>query len=326
MSEEITLLQQAELFSKLQQRELEVIAEYSEFAAFPDNGMIFSAGSPGNALYIIKEGEVRIITHTEHHEELEIAHFIRGECFGELDFFENAPRTADAVAETETNLLCFPARGTSFTDILTKYPSICARILHKLITLVAGRIRYTNKLVSEKTPWIEDLRKQVLYDKLTGLYNRSYLDEDFKAQLTSFGERTALLVIKPDNFKEINDRFGHAAGDKVLRVLADMVRVKLSTADIGVRLRGDEFAVVLPGKDAGMAQNLAQDLRRSIRDFNIQEYIGDDDFRLTASVGITLFPDHTRDAHELVDKAFAAMWRARESGGNVVLVWGQGIE
>jgi diguanylate cyclase (GGDEF)-like protein len=322
MSEEITLLRKAELFSKLQQRELEVIAKNSEFVSFPDNGVIFNAGSPGSTLYIIKEGEVRIISHTEVGEEREIAHFIKGECFGELDFFENTVRTADAVAETETTLLCFPARGTSFTDILSAYPSICARILHKLITLVAGRIRYTNKLVSEKTPWIEDLRKQVLYDKLTGLYNRSYLDEDFKTQLDSFGDKTALLVIKPDNFKEINDRFGHAAGDKVLRVLADMVRVKLTTDDIGVRLRGDEFALVLPGKDAGIALGLARDLMRSIQDFNIQEYIGDDDFRLTASAGITLFPDHTRDAHELVDKAFAAMWQARESGGNNVLLYG----
>jgi diguanylate cyclase (GGDEF)-like protein len=321
MTEKIALLKKAELFSKLQHQELEIIAKYSEMKKFADGRDIFSAGDAGDVLYIIKKGEVRIITHTEAGEQREIAHFIKGECFGELDFFENAPRTADAVAETDTELLCFPAPGKSFTDILSEYPSICARILHKLITLVAGRIRYTNKLVSEKTSWIEDLRKQVLYDKLTGLYNRAYLDEDLKSQLSGFGDKTSLLVIKPDNFKEINDRFGHAAGDKVLRVLADMVKVKLSTADIGVRLRGDEFAIVLPGKNSASARNLADDLHNSIQSYNIQEYIGDDDFQLTASIGIAVYPDHARDAKELEETAFSAMWQARTAGGNSILLY-----
>jgi diguanylate cyclase (GGDEF)-like protein len=321
MSEKTTLLKKAEIFSKLQQQELEVIARYSEFKTYPDDTVIFRSGSLGNALYIVKQGEVRIIVHTDHNEEREIAHFIKGECFGELDFFENAPRTADAVAETETVLLCFPAKGKQFTAILSEHPSICARILHKLITLLAGRIRYTNKLVSEKTPWIEDLRKHVLYDKLTGLYNRNFLDEDFRVQLPDYGEVTSFLVIKPDNFKEINDRFGHAAGDKVLRVLADMVKTNLARSAIGVRLRGDEFAIILPNHDPENARLLAEDLRQTIYNFNIQEYIGDDDFHLTVSIGIAAYPVHVREAHELVDKAFNTMWQARESGGNKVLLF-----
>jgi len=320
MNEKIALLKKAEIFSKLQHRELDVIAKYSELKTYPDNEVIFKSGSLGNALYIIKQGEVRIINRTENNEEREIAHFIKGECFGEIDFFENAPRTADAAAETETILLCFPTAGILFTNILEEHPSICARILHKLVTLVAGRIRYTNKLVSEKVPWIEDLRKQVLYDKLTGLYNRSFLDEDFKVQLPNYGEKTSLLVIKPDNFKEVNDRFGHAAGDKVLRVLADMVKAKLASNDIGIRLRGDEFALVLPDQNLEKAQTIAEELKETIFNFNMQDFIGDEDFHLTASIGVAAYPLHTHEAQELVTKAFDTMWQARTDGGNRVLL------
>ncbi|MBN1799202.1 MAG: GGDEF domain-containing protein [Spirochaetales bacterium] len=320
MNDKIALLKKAEIFSKLQQQELKIVAKHSEFKTYPDNEVIFKSGSLGNALYIIKQGEVRIISRSGNNEEREIAHFIKGECFGEIDFFENAPRTADAVAETDTTLLCFPAQGFLFTDILEEHPSICARILHKLVTLVAGRIRHTNKLVSEKVPWIEDLRKQVLYDKLTGLYNRSFLDEDFNVQLPGYGDKTSFLVIKPDNFKEVNDKFGHAAGDKVLRVLADMVKAKLTGKDIGIRLRGDEFALVLPNQNQESAQKIAEELKQAIFNYNMQDFIGDEDFHLTVSIGIAVYPVHTTEASELVTKAFDTMWRARTGGGNKVLL------
>jgi diguanylate cyclase (GGDEF)-like protein len=305
MNEKNALLKTVELFSKLQQQELEIIAKYSEYKTYADNEVIFKVGSLGDALYIIKQGEVRIITHTGHDEEREIAHFIRGECFGELDFFENAARTADALAENETTLLCFPARGKTFTDMLSSHPSVCARILHKLITLLAGRIRYTNKLV---------------YDKLTGLYNRSFLAEDFKTELPRYGEKTSLLILKPDNFKEVNDKFGHAAGDRVLRILADMIKTKLKPKDVGIRLRGDEFAIVLPNLDCQNALCFAEDLKKSIAGYNIQEFIGDDDFYLTASIGVAEYPLHSQEADKLVEKAFDCMWQARTSGGNTVLL------
>jgi diguanylate cyclase (GGDEF)-like protein len=318
MNEIIPLLKTVELFTRLKQQELAIIAKYSELKSYTDNEVIFNSGSPGDALYIVKKGEVRIITHTEQNEDREIAHFIHDECFGELDFFENSARTADAVAENDTVLLCFPAKGKTFTEMLSHHPSICARILHKLITLLAGRIRYTNKLVSEKVPWIEDLRKQILYDKLTGLYNRSFLAEDFKIELPRYGEKTSLLIIKPDNFKEVNDRFGHAAGDRVLRILADMVKTKLKSNEIGIRLRGDEFAIILPDQDSEKALRLAEEIKETISSFNLQDFIGDDDFHLTASIGIAVYPLHTYEADVLVEKAFNTMWQARTSGGNAV--------
>jgi diguanylate cyclase len=315
----IELLKKTDLFSKLKNDELEVIAENSEYINFPDNGIIFRTGDNALSFYIIKEGEARIISRSENNGGREIAHFIKGELFGELDLFENTDRTSDAIAETDTVLLSFPKKGILFTDILQNHPEICAQIVYKFLALVAGRIRFTNKLVSEKTSWIEDLRKQILYDNLTGLYNRSFLEEDFKAQLHNYGKSTSLLAIKPDNFKTINDSYGHEAGDKALRLLADMIKSRLRSADIAVRYRGDEFMVILPGQDVLQAMPVAEDLLASIFMTDLKSVIDDTKFKFTASIGLADYPFHTNNPESLVKTALEKMFDARNSGGNKVI-------
>lgn len=315
----IELLKNAELFSKLKEEELEIIAGNSEYLNFNDNELIFRTGTPSLSLYVVKEGEVRIIAHSDNSDGREIARFINGETFGELDLFENTKRTADAVADSDTLLLAFPKRGILLTEILEKHPEICAQIVYKFLALVAGRIRFTNKLVSEKTTWIEDLRKQILYDNLTGLYNRSFLDQDFKNQLYNYGRTTSVLVIKPDNFKIINDGYGHEAGDKALRLLADTVKSRVQISDIVVRYRGDEFVAILPNQNYEQAMSIAEDILASIYDIDLNPIINKKEFNFTASIGIAVYPVHSNDSENLQKKAFDKMIEARNSGGNRIL-------
>ncbi len=319
MTDMIQTLKNTELFSKLKDDELEIIAGNSEYIHYRDNEQIFRTGMSAFSLYVIKEGEARIISRPDNGGGREIAHFIKGEIFGELDLFENTERTADAVAESDTVLLAFPKQGVLFTEILEKHPEICAQIVYKFLALVAGRIRFTNKLVSEKTTWIEDLRKQILYDNLTGLYNRSFLDQDFKNQLYNYGNTTSVLVIKPDNFKIINDGYGHEAGDKALRLLADMVKSRLQISDIVVRYRGDEFAVILPAQNSEQAMSIAEDILASICEIDLKPIINNKDFSFTASIGIAVYPVHSNDSENLLKKAFDKMLEARNSGGNTIL-------
>ncbi len=320
MNDMIELLKNTELFLKLKEDELGIIAEYSEYLYFHDDEVIFKSGTAPLSLYIIKQGEVRIIAHSDNGEGREIAHFIKGETFGEPDLLENTERTADAVAESETVLLAFPKRGISFKEILEKHPEIYAQIVYKFLALVAGRIRFTNKLVSEKTPWVEDLRKQILYDNLTGLYNRSFLDEDFKTQLYNYGSASSVLIIKPDNFKLINDGYGHEAGDKALRLLADTVKSGLQARDIAVRYRGDEFAVILPDQNSEQAMFIAKNILASIHEIDLKPIINENDFHFTASIGIAIYPVHSKDPESLVKMAFEKMLEARGGGGNKILV------
>ncbi len=328
MDNKISLLKTVNLFSHFNDTELKIIADYSSFRTFKDDEVIFREGSPSKSLYIVKEGEVRIVRQTEDNRERDIAKFIKGELFGELDLFENSTRTATARAEevtdahtrekTETTLLVFPRSGMKFDRLIMKHPAIFARILNILIAQIASRIRSTNKLVSEKTQWIDDLRKQILYDKLTGLYNRTFLTEDFAANLPQYGKHTSVVALKPDNFKYINDTYGHDVGDRVLRLMADTIKAKVRETDFAVRYKSDEFIIVLPNTDEEDAHAMTTKLKEALDAISIAHIANGDGFTTAWSAGIATYPVHEDDAAGIVKLSFDKMLEQRAAGGNGV--------
>jgi len=277
-------------------------------------------------LYILSRGEVVVSKKTEQGHSIDLARFIPGDCFGELSILDGKPRTGTAVAAADSTLLVFPERSLSFRGLLERHPAIFAQILHKLLAIVAGRIRSTNALISERSPWVQQLRRQLLSDELTGLYNRTFLDEDFKEQLAQYGDSTCVLMIKPDNFKAINDTYGHEAGDAVLKLLASTIKSELRDSDIAVRYRGNEVAVILPDTVAPTALSIADKIREAIHQIDTAPVLDGNRISVTGSVGIALYPDNSTDSAELVERAFARMWEAREAGGNRVadIVSGKG--
>ncbi len=319
LGEKIQLLRNASLFSKLREAELEIVAAYSDYYTFKKGDIIFREGSSAEELYIIKSGEVLISREKENNESIDVARFISNEYFGELNLLIHNPRTATAIAEKDTTLLTFPVKGLDFREVLEKHPEISARILHKFLATIASRIRNTNKLISERTPWIRDLRRQLFSDKLTGLYNRSFIEEDFAVLLPRYGATTSLFMIKPDNFKEINDNFGHDAGDTVLRLIAIFFQSILREDDIAVRYRGDEFAAILPNTSAEEAYKIAEDLRSAIGDMDISNATNGELRNITISIGLSVYPDHAANSIMLADRAHEKMFEAREKGGNRIL-------
>jgi diguanylate cyclase (GGDEF)-like protein len=315
-AEKLALLGKAALFSKLEKNELATIARYSGYRSFGPGEVIFSEGSHREELYLIREGTVLIRRRVEGGEEQDIARFVSGEVFGEMDLLDTAPRSASAIAEESASLLVFPDR-LPFQELLEKHPDVFARILHKLLGEIAGRIRVIDRLMSEKTPWIEEVKKQLLRDRLTGLYNRTFLDEEL-ARVLAGGPRASLLAVKPDNFKAINDTFGHEAGDKTLVLIAEAVKAHLKEGDLGVRYRGDEHCVILPRRGALEAAAFAEELRAAIGRIDIRKVTGGDTPALTASIGVAEHPAHAADAKALVALAFERMWEARNGGGNRV--------
>lgn len=326
-TEKLALLKNVSVFSKLKDEELETVARYSGYSSFSDGETIFHEGSILEELYIIRRGEVVISKRTgggEDQKSVDIARFVEGDCFGELGMLDSKPRNEAAIATKETTLLIFPDRTVKFRDLIERHPAVFAQILHKLLALVAGRIRSTNDLVSEKSPWIQNLRRQLLSDELTGLYNRLFLDEELVTLLPGYGAETSLLMIKPDNFKLINDTYGHEAGDRVLKQLAERIRSNLRSADIPVRYRGNEIGAVLPGTAGNGAVEVADRIRASVAAMDISDAIGGATLVVTVSIGIACYPRHAEEAKRLVELAFERMFQAREEGGDRVRL--QGVE
>jgi diguanylate cyclase (GGDEF)-like protein len=321
LSDKLGLLKGVGLFSALKKRELEVVAQNSEYTTYRKGDAIFQEGSRGGGLYVISRGEVLITKKRADGDTMDIAQFIQGESFGEMDLLENREMTASARAEEETVLLIFPSPGTRLQDVLDRHPDISARILHELMAVIAGRIRGTNRLISEKSQWVLDLKQQLYYDKLTGLYNRTYLDEEFPRQLADYGPQTSVIMIKPDNFKAINDQCGHDAGDRALRLIAFSIKSQVRQTDIVVRYRGDEFAVIFPGAGLEMALVFAEHVRSLLSKLDYAHITGAA-FMTTVSIGLVTYPRHAGDPKELIALCFKRMFLARDGGGDRVAVNG----
>lgn len=315
VSEKSSLLRNIAMFSSLSSDELKVVATYSEFISVESGEFLFSEGELGDALYVIESGRVVISQVQGEGKRVDIAEYIAGECFGEIDILYSARRNASARTEAEATLLRFPRRGADLPEILEREPAVSARLLQKLIVAMASRIRATNRLISQNSPWVQQLRQQVFGDKLTGMYNRSYLDEELPKQLTEEQSPFALLMVKPDNFKLINDTYGHDAGDATLRLLAATVR-RWADKCTSVRFRGNEMTVLLPRTPREQAIAQGETLRRTLCHLDLEPIVGEQNVEFNFSVGIAMYPEDAGTAADLVRTAHETLFAARDRGAN----------
>ncbi len=315
MVSKIDLLRKVRIFTHLGEDELRVVARLSRYYMYTKDEVIYREGSRREEIFIIKGGEVLISREDADGSRNDLARFIPGESFGELELLDNEPRVNRATAAEDARLLIFPMKGVEFRNVMTRYPRIFALVLHDLLALIAGRIRSTNRLISEKSPWVQGLRRQLTTDKLTGLLNRTFLDEDFPSQLNEYGSEVCLLVIKPDNFKQVNDNFGHETGDRVLQIIAETIKNTARESDIPARYRGDEFCVILPDTDSKTADEIAQNMLAAFESLDIGQITEDGIGTITVSIGVSRYSGDAPDCVGLIKTAFEKMLTVRESGG-----------
>jgi two-component system cell cycle response regulator len=155
-------------------------------------------------------------------------------------------------------------------------------------------------------------------DPLTGFYNKLYLNRHLSGLLAS-GQPNGLsvLMMDLDNFKPINDRFGHVAGDMALRAVADTVRGRTRAFDSIARYGGDEFVVIMPGTSLQDAASVAERLRESVAHTPFQPVSGES-VTLTISIGVAAQATGTAGAEDLLRAADQALYRAKEAGRNCV--------
>src|SRR6185437_10633381 len=165
-----------------------------------------------------------------------------------------------------------------------------------------------------------------LTDPLTGLWNYRYLRESLRREVeraSRFGRMLAVLVLDLDHFKEVNDTYGHAAGDAVLGEFARRIRVGLREVDVAFRQGGEEFVVLLPETDAYGGAIVAERLGAAIRDIpvpigrhriDVAARTVEQDIPISVSIGIAVYPEHGRTAQQVLDGADAALYAAKNAG------------
>ena len=162
---------------------------------------------------------------------------------------------------------------------------------------------------------LEEMAHAAELDALTQLPGRAPLFERFAHAMTSarrHGTRLALLFLDLDNFKQINDTLGHVVGDAVLKLVAEHLTSAIRETDMVCRYGDDEFLVLLDDVSQGSDAMLIAD--KIIQALAGPHHVGDTMVRLTASTGLCLYPDDGDGVHALVDRAEAAMYRAKRHG------------
>ena len=163
------------------------------------------------------------------------------------------------------------------------------------------------------------LEHQAQTDPLTGLFNHRAFHERLRQALANASrshDAVSLLMLDIDDFKRVNDVYGHGAGDEILRSLADTLKDAVRTSDVVYRLGGEEFAIVIASRSAQNAERLAH---RLVERVEATEF--DPAGRITISVGLARGPEHAMNPRELIACAEAAMMTAKARGKNQIIVY-----
>ncbi len=159
-------------------------------------------------------------------------------------------------------------------------------------------------------------------DSMTGLLNRNVFLDTIK-QLNKTSRQSALLVIDADNFKNINDVYGHQTGDKALTAIVDALRMPLRQNDIIGRIGGEEFAVFLPDTEIKPALKIAEQLRYAVESIEFHP-VEEQDYPLSISIGLTLSaPAYTTS--QLMRMADQSLYQAKANGRNQIVVNQEGL-
>ena len=169
--------------------------------------------------------------------------------------------------------------------------------------------------VSEQKALEHKLETLSRTDPLTGLLNRRLLQEILENEYSRFTRHDvtfSLLLLDVDHFKSINDQYGHSSGDLVLKMLADSCTGNLRKHDVMARYGGEEFCVILPYTNAEKAVILAEKLRTGIAARKLK--VGDTEVRVTASIGVSEIQATDKAPGEILERADAALYEAKQSG------------
>ncbi len=222
--------------------------------------------------------------------------------------------------EGETHI-CLPITqsGSVGSVVQMVFPAEHGQLARLMIPFIAVYLREAAPVLEAKR-LMEHLRENSLRDPMTGLYNRRFLEE-YVATLIAFSQRRksvfSVLMLDLDYFKQVNDSFGHEAGDKVLKTLAETLANSARTSDMVIRYGGEEFLIILMDTSAEDAAIIAEKIRVKVEETKIA--LPGTVLQKTISIGISEFPSDADSFWQVVKYADVALYEAKKTGRNRVV-------
>lgn len=261
-------------------------------------------------------------------ERKEVRNIISSEIKKLKEFVENSMKEIDNETSKEIYRIHHEGKkvGRKIDEIATKkVQKKTAQTLKTIGKQAERQLKDTvQRQIERETFKIRDdlveAEKRAVTDSLTGAYNRRYFMPRLKMEVTvagKVGDKISLLMLDIDNFKKINDTYGHPAGDSVLREISMKLHEGLRKEDILGRYGGEEFVIFLPQIIKKEAVKTAERLRRSIKRHPF--YWEGESFNLTISLGVAAFPEDSEDYIRLIEVADERLLKAKREGKDRVI-------
>jgi diguanylate cyclase (GGDEF)-like protein len=291
-----SLLAAAPLFQSLAQEQLTQLVSKAVERVYLPGQTVFRQGEAGAHIYVILGGQVRIVEATPEAPLVDrfVGELGQGEIVGEMGLLLDHSRTATVMAVERTRCLMIPQ--ADFTQALEQSPQLSMGLLR----MMAARLQNVNRLLSRTAP-----------DPLTVLAGRRTFHDQYRRLAAGARRRCSsviLLSLDVLHLKEINDQFGYAMGDEVLRAVADALVESTRTTDLVSRYGSDEFAVLLVDAGHDQVEVIVDRVTQKLTDFGKRRALPR---RVECSIGIAVSPVPPESAEELLREADLDMNRRR---------------
>ena len=273
---------------------------------------LIEKGQSNQSMYLVLDG--RLSVHLDKPESEPIAFLEKGQTVGEISVIDDSTATAYVRAAVDTRLLKVDE------DTFWRLVEVSHEFATNLLLMLATRLRANNSQIVEGVQKRMQLEHEASVDGLTGLRNRGWLDKnlDRMARRHKFGDHPfTVVMLDVDHFKRFNDDFGHAAGDSVLKAVAQTVMKKLRPTDMAARFGGEEFVVILPDTPLDGGLIAAGRLRQAVAETTVDCLDGRVLPAVTVSLGVALL-SHDENGNEVLARADAALYKAKKNGRNRV--------
>jgi diguanylate cyclase (GGDEF)-like protein len=321
--DERILIERNELFLSIDLENVDYILDECLVITVFSGEKLLEIGQKNSSLYLILDGELHV--YLDSRDLTEYAVLGAGECVGELSLIDGGNVSALVIAARDTRVLAVPHNHVwSLVDNSNG-------VARNLLGILAGRIRNDNllRVTTHERSLVFEVPANV--DALTGLHNRSWMDDAFPRMMLRC-ERSnvplCMLMADIDHFDNFNRTYGHSASDCILKAVAKLMAKKLRPQDLLVYLGGDKFAILLPDTPSEGAAKIAERLREvmAVADLSVDASdvirtaktpLLSQDAHVTISIGIAAMqPGDTLDA--IFSMAHMALYQAKAAGRNRV--------
>ena len=236
----------------------------------------------------------------------------------DIEEFQVAHRKGRALSDVEDIRMItvpVPDLGIAYASLegLTPQESSVIHSILAVMVMVVGSSKALSRTLSE-------LEYYSTHDPLTGLHNRRYFNEILGYEVgrsERHNHQFSILMLDLDDFKDVNDTYGHPCGDRVLQQVADRMRASMRNGDLATRIGGDEFAIILVETGVEGALVVAEKLRTELRQMTFE---GEEDkyFHVTTSIGVVTYPSDARSISDLMAGVDLGLYRAKELGKDTI--------